>query len=347
MGFGTSWELNFRRNLKILFVFRNLGYCGGERIGLMLANYLASIYKVHIYTLDEFNLIGALLNDHITVVKDPDPEYDIEIATCEFLQKDFLLKRNNSAKKILLVQTVQWNNYPKDFSKEFYESLNNFDKLVFVSKYQHDLFVKKFEVKDLDKLTVNPITLNRDFILESAKESLDLDPAFWICNPGRIVNSKNLHETLEITKRLIDRGLNVRLMLLGSGIDLDQHVELVKQMRLDKRVLFIPFDVNPYKYISKCDLIISTSRSESFGLTMLEGILLNKIVVTNNQGAKMEVIQNGKLGIWYDNLSVVDKITKIILEDDLILRNNLLEFNNNYDSEEMFIKFKNIINEIS
>lgn len=76
---------------------------------------------------------------------------------------------------------------------------------------------------------------------------------------------------------------------------------------------------NPYPYLKQADLLVSASKYESFGLAMMEAMLLNvPVIATATTGAKY-VTQNGKYAPCVEN-------------NDQALRDAIYEFANNPDS---------------
>lgn len=71
---------------------------------------------------------------------------------------------------------------------------------------------------------------------------------------------------------------------------------------------------NPYPYIAKADLYVQPSRFEGYPMSILEAVILKKIVIsTDNKGAE-EMLKNLKCGILckIDSTDLAEKISSII-----------------------------------
>ena len=65
---------------------------------------------------------------------------------------------------------------------------------------------------------------------------------------------------------------------------------------------------NPYPYMKDCDLYVQPSKSESWGLSVQEALILGKPVIVTNVGGLHEVVEYGKNGY------IVDKSVDAIYE---------------------------------
>ena len=53
-------------------------------------------------------------------------------------------------------------------------------------------------------------------------------------------------------------------------------------MNLEKRVIFLGFDNNPYKYLSKCSIFVLTSNSEGFPNVLVEAMICGCSVISTD-----------------------------------------------------------------
>ena len=98
--------------------------------------------------------------------------------------------------------------------------------------------------------------------------------------------------------------LKVAIVNLDKGQDdTNQGNELVKELKVEPYVRLVGMKNNPYPYIRKADLYVQPSRFESFGLTIMEAIILGKTVIsTNTSGAKEIMLQQKNEIICVDSI---------------------------------------------
>lgn len=71
---------------------------------------------------------------------------------------------------------------------------------------------------------------------------------------------------------------------------------------------------NPYPYISKAELIVLSSFSESFSLVVAEALALGTNIVSTPTLGPMEILENGKYGFIYDEFENPNKFASFIMK---------------------------------
>ena len=184
-----------------------------------------------------------------------------------------------------------------DDSRELYK---RFDAIVNVS------FAMK---RKFDSLSVVPqrhsfVVYNRydeQRILQLADENLAIEQnKATMVTVGRLEYYKGTMELLKIACRLKKQGVVFTWFFLGTGCQLEEAKKFVSDNELKENVIFTGQIANPYPYIKRADLLVSGSLSETFGLSILESLILNTPVVALRYEAIDEVVQNGENGIVAD-----------------------------------------------
>ena len=131
-----------------------------------------------------------------------------------------------------------------------------------------------------------------------------------------------------------------------------QMKEKVNLLELTTKIEFLGFKNNPYKYLSKCDIYLSTSKFEGLGNSIIEALHFGLNVISyNSPGGVSEVLSNGKYG------KLVDINSKLQFEN--YLYENLLKKNNNdyadkslkdhlvlFDSKSVSKQFVKLVQEV-
>ena len=117
---------------------------------------------------------------------------------------------------------------------------------------------------------------------------------------GRLVPYKGLRTLLRAFRHIHKQTPSTRLLLIGVGPELPHLRNLSKQLGVAKAVRFlgkVSREVLRDVY-SACDLFVlpSRSRSEAFGIVLLEAMARGKPVVATHVGGIPYVVNNGRTG---------------------------------------------------
>ena len=78
--------------------------------------------------------------------------------------------------------------------------------------------------------------------------------------------------------------------------------EYLKKNNLESSFTFLGFKENPYKYVSKCDLYVCSSRREGFSTAVTEALVLGVPVVSTECSGAVELLgENNEYGIVVEN----------------------------------------------
>ena len=269
---------------------------------------------------------------------------------CFYLLIKFLLKNKNTVIfsfqaniyciiicKIFGVKIVtRSNTSPSGWSKNFIKKkiylyfLSKADKIIVNSKEFKKEFKKEFNLSTI--LIYNP--LNKKEIIKKSKEKINIKifsknkNVINIINVARLTDQKD-HITLLKSINLLKKKINLRLLIVGEGRTKNELDKYIIKNNLNRIVKIIKFVKNPYKYISKADLFILSSKFEGLPNVLLESAVLQKPIISSNclTGPK-EILMNEKGGLlfstgnfkelakkitfYYHNKKLINKKTKVL-----------------------------------
>ena len=233
-----------------------------------------------------------------------------------------------------------YNNNEKKY-KDFFNKLriNKYQKIVFVSKNDENVFLTQFpKYKDKCICCNNLIDYTR--IIDLSKEKIkDFEkeeiPTF--INIGRHdEKQKRLSRIIESAKKLNKEGYKFRVLFIGDGIDTTKYKSISKDI---PNLIFLGPKKNPYPYLKQSDCLLLSSDYEGYPVVFIESLVLNKPIVTTDVSDSKEEIDK-KYGI------VVDKSTDGIYNGMKKFLNEGLK-TKKFDPEkyntEILEKIKNII----
>ena len=123
-------------------------------------------------------------------------------------------------------------------------------------------------------------------IKEDANHSLSADVQNFIdgaeltlVQVGRISPEKNHVFSVDVVSRLLDRGVDCRLLIVGDGPLGPQLASKIQKMGLERQIRLIGWVDNPYPYINRSDAMLLPSHHEGQPMVILEAQTLGTPVV--------------------------------------------------------------------
>ena len=139
---------------------------------------------------------------------------------------------------------------------------------------------------------------------------------------GRLEELKGVKDLLHIAKKLSEESENFIWYFLGDGILRTYCEEYIRHNRLENRIVLLGNKRNPYPYIANADICVSGSKTETFGISIAEALILKTPVIALKYSALSEIMDgsNGKIcqsyneifDILHDCIGNVEHINKII-----------------------------------
>lgn len=113
---------------------------------------------------------------------------------------------------------------------------------------------------------------------------------YFLCL-GRLEPVKNIDWLIGIFDRAVkEQQRNFCLLIVGEGSEKEQLQALVKQKSLEKNIFFKEYTTNPKSYYQSVDCVLFPSKSEGYGLVVMEAIVAGTPVIMNDVGvANFEV----------------------------------------------------------
>lgn len=185
------------------------------------------------------------------------------------------------------------------------------DELIVPTDKIKDLFINKYNISqpinviptgiDIDKFK---LTSNIKKEIESIKKKYKIkDTDFIIGSVGRIAPEKSFDKLLYNIKEMIKVNTNIKVMLVGGGPDLDNLKELTKKLHLEDYVIFtdkVNYDLVP-AYFNTFNVIVSFSKTETQGLTIIEGLAASKPTICIEDDSFKAMIEQNYNGYLFKN----------------------------------------------
>lgn len=133
---------------------------------------------------------------------------------------------------------------------------------------------------------------------------------------GRIEEYKGQHVLIDAIAKLNKQGEDVKCLIVGHAMD-KKYLTLIKDRvrdnNINNNVHFMDFVENPQEWMQACDLVVLTTKEETFGLVLAEAMHAGVAVIGTNSGGVPEIIDHGKTGLMF-NYGNVDLLCEYILQ---------------------------------
>lgn len=151
---------------------------------------------------------------------------------------------------------------------------------------------------------------------------------------------KNLQRVPEICNKLRLDGYKIHWTIVGNGPKYNELQNIIDKTNLIDYITLVGEKNNPYPYINQADLFVLTSSWESYGMVVMESLILGTPVVSGDYPALVEILDD-KYGIRAKNsVEGIYKSIKFLLENKDIyneIKNNCESYN--YTTDEAYNQF--------
>lgn len=208
-------------------------------------------------------------------------------------------------------------------------SLHMADRVIAVSQRTKQKIIEDYGLP-ADKIEVVHNSIAADEMVplegENAYQYLSLMKAMGyrvVVNIGRLTIQKGLPNLLRAAKEVIEREPKTLFLIVGSGEQYYELIELAAELGIGPNVLFTDFQrgKNWRDAFAIGDLFVMPSVSEPFGLTPLEAIGYGTPAMVSKQSGISEVLNNCLKVDFWDIREMANQIIAVMQND--VLRDEL------------------------
>ncbi|MFA8438024.1 N-acetyl-alpha-D-glucosaminyl L-malate synthase BshA [Pueribacillus sp. YX66] len=279
--------------------------------------------------------------------------YAVPHAICAYLAKQF------SGKDTKIVTTLHGTDitvlgYDSTLANAIKFGIENSDVVTAVS---NDLKNKTQKLLHTDF----PIQTVYNFVDETTyykRENKKLKRDFQISNTEKtIIHISNFRKVKRVpdviyTFHKISQQIEAKLLLVGDGPDRFIVSNMIDQLGLREKVIFLGKQENVAEILSISDLLILPSEKESFGLVLLEAMACEVPVVATNIGGIPEVVIHNETGFLCEvgNIDNMANYSIKILQDEKLhaqfVQHGLKRARTHFHSEKIVNDYETIYKQI-
>ena len=121
-----------------------------------------------------------------------------------------------------------------------------------------------------------------------------------IISTGRLAYEKGYDTLLRAFAKVL-KEVDSRLVIVGEGEKRTELENLAKELHIDEKVWMPGYDANPYKYVSKAEVFVLSSRFEGLPNTLIEALAVGTpCVSTRCKSGPAEILLDGEGGLLVD-----------------------------------------------
>ena len=167
----------------------------------------------------------------------------------------------------------------------------------------------------INNLLVESKNIFNSEIEESIKEK---KAKFNIVSVGRLDKLKNYPQSIKAISKLIDESIDIKLFIFGIGDQYQEIKNLAIELGIKKNIVFMNRVEEPFLYFEHFDLLLQTSKHESFPNSIVEALSENLYVVSTDVGDVQILLDNKRGSILKndDPQIIADTIKEKIFDDN-------------------------------
>ncbi len=236
-----------------------------------------------------------------------------------FNSKTKVILRISGLPKINIIRYLFW----KIYAKKIY-------KVTCPTKKTYDFLVKK-KIFDKEKIFVlsDPIIDMKEFSLKKREVNNFVSPIKqkYLISIGRLTKQKNFELLINFFYKLSFKYSKFELVIIGEGEDELKLKNLSKKLKIEKKVHFLGYQKNIFKYLKNAECFILTSLWEDPGFVIVEAALSNIPIISSNcPNGPEEIIK--KNGYLFQNNNLENLLKKfdefLSTNKDSIYKNKLM-----------------------
>jgi glycosyltransferase involved in cell wall biosynthesis len=331
--------------MKIVHIIDSGGFGGAERYIIDVVSYMANRdgINVEVITFVHNELFCEIANEKGVVVnhliKNSNKSiFKIFMEILRIYRKDkdtifhthgykanILVRCSLFLTKAKLVTTVHstlnyWNSKCKSTLYKYLDMLTSVrnNTIICVSDY-----IKSYYKTPFNKSKLMTIYNGVDSSKYNTIKSVDFGHRITAVNAGSLNDVKNQITIIKAFAYLVQKlnVNNIELIIIGDGPNKQGILDFINRNKLSKYIKLVGFKTNVIDYLLQSDVYISSSTDESFGLSIVEAMMLGLPVISSSVGGVPEIIPSDDYGLLYQNpfdeIELATKIKKLIENEHL------------------------------
>ena len=186
--------------------------------------------------------------------------------------------------------------------------------------------------------------------IKEMKDELNIDDEFILGSVGRMfIAAKGFDILIRAFKRILDKDIKIKLVLVGSGKDEKLLKDLATSLNIEKQVIFTGYKKDAYKYMKMMDLFTMPSLYEGFPIVHLEAMYMEVPCIISKYVPSLEIAGNSAFKIEPNEREIVDAVLYLMenkeIREDMVKEGNSIV--QSFTMERYVEKLEKIYEDIS
>lgn len=286
-----------KRNIVIFFSKNGIGGC--ERALTDLLNiFTANNWTIDlVYTSNKSkSIIQSDINDLVRILSLSEVSvntYDLAINYAHWITPQYMFHLCKAKKYIQFIHNDLLNSFSYFPKVKFFKYFKKIDYFICVSfGLQRNLLLLFPEIKQKTKVFYNAYDFNFiDTQLNHKELPISIEPnQHKLLTVARLVEAKGLRKAIRVANMLKRANFSFVWYIIGEGPLYNQLLQMIKDNNLEKNVLLLGLQKNPFPLMKAVDLLIMPSYYEGYGLVALEAKYIGIPVILNDFCSAEEII---------------------------------------------------------
>ncbi len=292
--------------------------------------------------LDDYIVSSQMKYEKVHYFSD-DVEYDLAVSYIQSYTAKFVDENVKAKRKVMF-----YHGSTDEFHDVNETAMQHFERIYCVSKGAQKA-VQGFYPQYADKIYCLENFVDAESVRQRANEFVPDYPKdkLILCSCGRITSVKGYDLAVGAAEILKKNGLDFKWYFVGDGVDRPKIESLISEKRLDDYIEITGLQDNPYPYIMNCDIYVQPSYEESYGLTIIEAQILEKLIVSTATVGGQSIIYDGENGVIAEiNAELIAQKTSLIYQDTALqkaIQNNLAKIDYTKDYQRFRNDWKNLL----
>ena len=194
------------------------------------------------------------------------------------------------------------------------------DRIIAVSDGVKEIIISDYKL-DARRIAVIPNPVDTASVAElSKKETSVALPDDYLIHVGRLNVKTKAHDTLlNAYKKINSFHPDLKLILVGDGLDKEQIEAMIKDLDLSESVILAGWQENVYAFMARAKALVLCSRYEGWPNVLVEAMACGcPVIATDCQTGPREILSNSEYGLLVpvDDLEALTHSMQKLLTDE-------------------------------
>lgn len=281
--------------MRIAYILPSLSRTGPNIVvHSIICSYVANKHDICVYYFDETENVLSFSCPTYRITMNDIIDFDsYDIIHSNMLRPDrYIYKNVNNIRKAKLVTTIHqdiFQNLKSSYNwvvasiitPIWLKYISSFTKSVPISGSIKELYSDRLD--NLSNIIYNGVNVNyvpssQDILYAECIKSLKKNNTIVLGTYAQITYRKGIDQIIE----LVNSRTDICAVIIGEGDAKSALEKKVYKLHLQDRIVFLPYLKDPYNYLENIDIYVMPSRSEGFGLAMIEAAFTHTPIVCSD-----------------------------------------------------------------